>query len=98
MSENDNYLFFLLGYMLTVEPDNRPDIFQVSFIAFRIAGTSCPVENLNVRMQCFSDSLLYGYVVRNKLRNVLAYFLCIFTYTHSEVALHDGLYVNALGL
>lgn len=84
--------------MLTVDPDNRPDIFQVSFIAFRIAGTSCPVENLNVCMQCFSDGLLYGCLVCNKLSNVRAYFLCILTYTHSEVALHDGLYVNALGL
>jgi len=53
----------VVGYMLTVDPDNRPDIFQVSFIAFRIAGTNCPVENLNVRMQCLSNSLLYAYLI-----------------------------------
>jgi len=34
--------------MLELEPDLRPDIFQVSYIAFQLAGKDCPVQNLNV--------------------------------------------------
>uniref|UniRef100_A0A2S2QCV2 AP2-associated protein kinase 1 n=1 Tax=Sipha flava TaxID=143950 RepID=A0A2S2QCV2_9HEMI len=37
----------LIKYMLEVEPDLRPDIFQVSFIAFQLAGKDNPVQNLN---------------------------------------------------
>ncbi|KAL4149341.1 hypothetical protein QTP88_003306 [Uroleucon formosanum] len=37
----------LIKYMLEVEPDLRPDIFQVSYIAFQLAGKDCPVQNLN---------------------------------------------------
>ncbi|XP_015920665.1 BMP-2-inducible protein kinase isoform X3 [Parasteatoda tepidariorum] len=36
----------LIRFMLEVEPDNRPDIYQVSYIAFKIAGKECPVPNL----------------------------------------------------
>ena len=41
--------------MLEIDPDKRPDIFQVSYIAFKLAGRPCPVPNLNVR----SDVLLF---------------------------------------
>lgn len=34
--------------MLELDPDLRPDIYQVSYIAFQIAGKDCPVQNLNV--------------------------------------------------
>lgn len=36
--------------MLEVDPENRPDIFQVSYIAFTIAGRKCPVTNLKVNI------------------------------------------------
>lgn len=34
--------------MLEPDPDNRPDIYQVSVIAFQIQGKECPVQNLHV--------------------------------------------------
>lgn len=34
--------------MLELDPDLRPDIYQVSYIAFQITGKDCPVQNLNV--------------------------------------------------
>lgn len=34
--------------MLEPDPDLRPDIFQVSSIAFQIQGKECPVQNLYV--------------------------------------------------
>lgn len=34
--------------MLELEPDQRPDIYQVSYIAFQLAEKDCPVQNLNV--------------------------------------------------
>lgn len=36
------------GYMLEPDPDKRPDIFQVSFVAFSLFGKDCPVQNLHV--------------------------------------------------
>ncbi|KFM68949.1 AP2-associated protein kinase 1, partial [Stegodyphus mimosarum] len=36
----------LIRYMLEIEPEKRPDIFQVSYVAFKIAGKECPVPNL----------------------------------------------------
>ena len=33
--------------MLIVDPDKRPDIFQVSFAAFAIVNKPCPVKNLH---------------------------------------------------
>jgi len=34
--------------MLELEPEQSPDIFQVSYITFQLAGKDCPVHNLNV--------------------------------------------------
>jgi hypothetical protein len=48
VKDQRQYLFFA-GYLLTVNPDNRPDIFQASYAAFQIAGLDCPVINLHVR-------------------------------------------------
>lgn len=37
-----------LGYMLEPDPDQRPDIYQVSCIAFQLLGKENPVKNLMV--------------------------------------------------
>lgn len=45
------YWYFIsdtVGYMLEPEPEQRPDIYQVSSFAFRLAGRECPVPNLFV--------------------------------------------------
>ena len=41
-------------FMLEPDADKRPDIFQVSHIAFSLQGKDCPVQNLHVRqiMEC----------------------------------------------
>lgn len=41
--------------MLEPDADKRPDIFQVSEIAFKIVGKDNPVQNLHVSaLLCFS--------------------------------------------
>ena len=43
----------VLGYILNPDPDNRPDIFQVSYVAFKLRGLDCPVVNTKVcKAQC----------------------------------------------
>lgn len=37
-----------LGYMLEPDPEKRPDIYQISYFAFRMARRQCPVPNLHV--------------------------------------------------
>lgn len=37
----------LIMYMLEPDPDTRPDIFQVSSLAFKLSQRSCPVQNLH---------------------------------------------------
>ncbi|EEB19902.1 Actin-regulating kinase, putative [Pediculus humanus corporis] len=37
----------LIRYMLEPDQEKRPDIFQVSYLAFLIAGKECPVQNLH---------------------------------------------------
>ncbi len=39
---------FITEFLLEVDPDKRPDIFQASYVAFRITGRDCPVPNLHV--------------------------------------------------
>jgi len=36
------------GYMLEPDPDKRPDIYQVSYFAFKLARRECPVPNIHV--------------------------------------------------
>lgn len=36
------------GYMLEPDQEKRPDIYQVSYFAFKLAGKDCPVPNLFV--------------------------------------------------
>ena len=43
-----NVVIHSLGYLLTPSLETRPDIFQVSFLAFKLAGKKNPVQNLNV--------------------------------------------------
>ncbi|KAJ8669665.1 hypothetical protein QAD02_000924 [Eretmocerus hayati] len=48
--DNSRYskaLHCLIRYMLEPDPDIRPDIYQVSAIAFQIAGKDNPVQNLH---------------------------------------------------
>ncbi|KXJ11367.1 AP2-associated protein kinase 1 [Exaiptasia diaphana] len=39
------------GYLLTPDPDTRPDIYQVSHIAFKLRGLECPVINIHQEQQ-----------------------------------------------
>lgn len=48
--DNSRYsksLHCLIRYMLEPDPDVRPDIYQVSAIAFQIQAKECPVQNLH---------------------------------------------------
>uniref|UniRef100_A0A452HP92 non-specific serine/threonine protein kinase n=1 Tax=Gopherus agassizii TaxID=38772 RepID=A0A452HP92_9SAUR len=36
----------LIRYMLEPDPDNRPDIYQVSYFAFKLTKRECPVPNV----------------------------------------------------
>ncbi|XP_053387696.1 BMP-2-inducible protein kinase-like isoform X2 [Mercenaria mercenaria] len=46
-SKYSKYIHSLIAYMLEEDPDKRPDIFQVSSVAFRLARKECPVPNMN---------------------------------------------------
>ncbi|XP_051923584.1 AP2-associated protein kinase 1-like isoform X10 [Hippocampus zosterae] len=37
----------LIRYILEPDPDKRPDIYQVSYFAFKLNGQECPVPNLH---------------------------------------------------
>nr|XP_057905210.1 AP2-associated protein kinase 1-like isoform X2 [Doryrhamphus excisus] len=46
--DNSRYsydLHCLIRYMLEPDPDRRPDIYQVSYFAFKLAQRTCPVQN-----------------------------------------------------
>ena len=56
--------------MLEVDPEKRPDIFQVSCIAFRLARKDCPVPNMNVsrlftKLTYFYEHTLSSFLVVN---------------------------------
>ncbi|XP_046465129.1 AP2-associated protein kinase 1 isoform X2 [Neodiprion pinetum] len=40
-------LHCLIRYMLEPDPDLRPDIYQVSVVAFQLQGKDCPIQNLH---------------------------------------------------
>ncbi|CAL8321591.1 unnamed protein product [Lota lota] len=47
--DNSRYsydLHCLIRYMLEPDPDKRPDIFQVSHLAFKLSQRTCPVQNV----------------------------------------------------
>ncbi|XP_078579878.1 uncharacterized protein LOC144864038 isoform X4 [Branchiostoma floridae x Branchiostoma japonicum] len=45
-SKYSKELHSLIRYMLEVDPDIRPNIWQVSYVAFKLSGKSCPIQNL----------------------------------------------------
>lgn len=52
--------------MLEPDPDLRPDIYQVSAIAFQIQGKECPVQNLHVReLQYLYIKYIILYIISN---------------------------------
>ncbi len=58
------------GYMLEPDQEKRPDIYQVSYFAFRLAGKECPVPNLFVSPQ--TDACQHGFgLCRHLLTDIL---------------------------
>ena len=65
----------LSGYMLEPDPDKRPDIFQVSYLAFKLSQRTCPVLNVKVggerctmHTSCFlSNGLVWGFLFLHDL-------------------------------
>ena len=54
------HLAALIRYMLEPDPDRRPDIYQVSYVAFRLAGRGeTPVVNLHHSVPVEPDQLLF---------------------------------------
>jgi hypothetical protein len=47
------------GFMLEVDPDTRPDIFQVASVAFRLAGRENSIKNFDVRLHCLKLVVIY---------------------------------------
>ena len=57
----------ILGYLLTPSLEIRPDIFQVSFLAFKLAGKKNPVQNLNVSYFLINQKIIilcYDFIER----------------------------------
>ena len=52
------HLVALIRYMLEPDPDRRPDIYQVSYIAFKLAGKATPVVNLHHSTPVDIDQLI----------------------------------------
>ena len=44
----ESFPYLFAEYMLTVDPDKRPDIYQASYIAFKISGRETAIQNLHV--------------------------------------------------
>ena len=49
---SDQCLLFK-GYMLEVDPNRRPNIHQVAYVAFKITGKTCCVPNTQVPLFFF---------------------------------------------
>lgn len=62
------------GYMLEPDPDRRPDIYQVSYFAFRMARRECLVPNVHVSND--GKKLVRQFC----LENVVFYFSCLFRF------------------
>ncbi|NWZ69365.1 AAK1 kinase, partial [Acrocephalus arundinaceus] len=45
-SRHSQDMHCLIRYMLEPDPDKRPDIYQVSYFAFKMAKKDCPVQNV----------------------------------------------------
>ncbi|XP_077456604.1 AP2-associated protein kinase 1 isoform X4 [Stigmatopora argus] len=46
-SRYSNDMHCLIRYMLELDPDKRPDIYQVSYFAFKLIRQECPVPNIH---------------------------------------------------
>lgn len=55
---------FFLGYMLEPDQEKRPDIYQVSYFAFKLAGRDCPVPNLCVSLWPYSKQINFYYTLK----------------------------------
>ncbi|KAL8174351.1 UNVERIFIED_CONTAM: AP2-associated protein kinase 1 [Gekko kuhli] len=42
----------LIRYMLEPDPEKRPEIYQVSYFAFKLAKRECPIQNVQSSFQC----------------------------------------------
>ena len=58
MTKYSKNLHKLIRYLLTPSPDLRPDIFQVAFLAFKLAGKKNTVQNLNKVPEPNFDNIL----------------------------------------
>lgn len=47
--------------MLEPDQEQRPDIFQVSYFAFKLAKKDCPVSNINVSSLSFFFLCIQGF-------------------------------------
>ncbi|XP_053905630.1 AP2-associated protein kinase 1 isoform X3 [Cuculus canorus] len=45
-SRHSQDMHCLIRYMLEPDPDKRPDIYQVSYFAFKLAKKECPIQNV----------------------------------------------------
>ena len=54
--------------MLEMDPEKRPDIYQVAYVAFKIAGKESPVPNMNV-CEIF-------FVLFSQICSILVFSLC----------------------
>uniref|UniRef100_A0A3Q3IMR1 non-specific serine/threonine protein kinase n=1 Tax=Monopterus albus TaxID=43700 RepID=A0A3Q3IMR1_MONAL len=75
--DNSRYsqdLHCFIRYMLEPDPDKRPDIYQVSYFAFKLARRECPVVVTSYSCCCL---LLFrlGYLVSNKSHPLYSLFL-----------------------
>ena len=70
------FKFDILGYILNPDPDSRPDIFQVSYVAFKLRGLECPVANTKVCLviSYFLASALVVLVVANLDAKVTSFY------------------------
>lgn len=68
--------------MLEPDPEKRPDIYQVSYFAFKLARRECPVPNLHVSHHGESNtgSIRWKYVCAQQLPGHHLDFLFVTTY------------------
>ena len=54
----ESFPYLFAEYMLTVDPDKRPDIYQASYVAFKISGRETPIQNLHVSIKQYSEMII----------------------------------------
>ena len=66
--------------MLEPDPETRPEIYQISYLAFKLAGRECSIKNVNVSFELFLFNFKLKMLLKNKLfhSNLLLYFLLFF--------------------